>query len=117
MMDGAPMDEAPIASYGEFWPFYLRQHARPATRAWHYLGTTLTLLCIAYAMLAERLWLLPAVLVAGYGPAWIGHFWVERNRPATFRYPLWSLVSDFRLYATWLSGRLPSELQKAGLPR
>src|SRR5579862_6143377 len=73
---GPVMDEARIASYAEFWPFYLRQHARPATRAWHYLGTILTLFCVIYALLAQRLWLLPAVLVAGYGPAWIGHFTV-----------------------------------------
>jgi hypothetical protein len=111
------MSESPIRTYAEFWPYYLREHARPATRAWHYLGTSLTLLCLVAALVAGWFWLLPVVLVAGYGPAWIGHFAVEGNRPATFRYPLWSLMSDFRLYALWLSGRLPAELAKAGLTR
>jgi hypothetical protein len=109
------MTTARIGSYAEFWPYYLREHARPATRAWHYFGTSLALLCVVGAIVAHQLWLLPLMLVAGYGPAWIGHLTVEKNRPATFRYPLWSLISDFRLYAVWLSGRLPSELAKAGV--
>jgi hypothetical protein len=111
------MSESPIRTYTEFWPYYLREHARPATRAWHYLGTSLTLLCLAVALAAGWFWLLPVVLVVGYGPAWIGHFAVEGNRPATFRYPLWSLISDFRLYAVWLRGRLPVELAKAGVTK
>jgi hypothetical protein len=111
------MSESPIGTYAEFWPYYLHEHAQPATRAWHYLGTSLTLLCLVAALAAGWLWLLPVVLVVGYGPAWIGHFAVEGNRPATFRYPLWSLISDFRLYAVWLCGRLPAELAKAGVTK
>jgi hypothetical protein len=104
-----------IACYEEFWPYYLREHARPATRAWHYIGTTLALLCALLAAALGEPWLLAAMVVCGYAPAWIGHFAVEKNHPATFRYPFWSLISDFRLYATWLSGRLPRELAKAGI--
>jgi len=104
-----------IARYEEFWPYYLREHAKPATRAWHYIGTTLALLCAFLAVLFRQPWLLAAMVVCGYAPAWIGHFAVEKNQPATFRYPFWSLISDFRLYATWLSGRLPRELAKAGV--
>ena len=105
-----------IATFAEFWPFYLRQHSKPGTRAWHYLGTSLTLLCLAAAFATRNLWLVAIMVVAGYAPAWIGHFTVEKNRPATFRYPLWSLISDFRLYWMWLNRRLPGELAKAGVP-
>jgi hypothetical protein len=104
-----------IATYAEFWPYYLREHARPATRAWHYFGTSLSLLCLVAAVVTAKPWLVAIMVVAGYGPAWIGHFAVEKNRPATFRHPLWSLISDFRLYAVWLGGKLPRELAKAGV--
>lgn len=105
-----------INTYAEFWPYYLREHAKPRTRAWHYLGTSLVLLCLVAAVATGQAWLAALILVAGYAPAWIGHFWVEGNRPATFRYPVWSLVSDFRMYGAWITGRLPAELKKAALP-
>jgi len=109
------MDQPRIESYRAFWPYYLREHTRPATRAWHYLGTALTLLCLIAAAALRQPWLLLAAVVLGYAPAWIGHFTSEGNRPATFRYPLWSLVSDFRMFATWLSGGLAAELERAGV--
>lgn len=109
------MSTARIISYDEFWRHYLREHAKPATRAWHYAGTSLALLCILAAAVARMPWLLMAAIVAGYAPAWIGHFAIEGNRPATLRYPLWSVLSDFRMFADWLSGRLSRELEKAGI--
>jgi hypothetical protein len=105
-----------IATYPAFWHYYLREHAKPATRVWHYLGTSLTLLCLFAAAVLRAPWFLLAAVILGYAPAWVGHFTSEHNRPATFRYPLWSLLSDFRLYGTWLSGRLPRELAAAGVP-
>lgn len=107
-----------ISRYSEFWPHYLREHARPGTRALHFLGTALGL-ALALAALATGRWaLLIAALVTGYLFAWIGHMAVERNRPATFTYPLWSLISDFRMFFLWLGGRLGRELEraKAGRP-
>ena len=103
------------ASYREFWPIYLREHSRPATRGLHYLGTGLGLALLAAAAVTADWRLLPATLVAGYAFAWIGHALVERNRPATFSHPLWSFVSDFRMFGLWASGRLGRELARHGL--
>ncbi len=101
-----------LATYEEFWPFYVSQHLRASTRALHFLGTTLVLACLGAAALVWPGWLLVAPFV-GYGPAWISHFFFEKNRPATFRYPLWSLRGDFRMYRLMLLGRMGPELERA----
>jgi len=104
-----------LASFAEFWPFYLREHSKPATRTLHYAGTTLVLGCLVAGIATGHGWLFLAMPVAGYGFAWIAHFAVERNRPATFTYPLWSLAADFVMFACWISGRLGRELARAGV--
>ena len=101
-------------TFAEFWPFYLREHSKPATRALHYIGTSLVAAIAVFAVAAERWWLLLALPIAGYAFAWVAHFGVERNRPATFTYPLWSLAADFKMWSLWLTGRLGKELERAG---
>ena len=103
------------ASFGEFWPHYLREHARPATRAYHYIGTSLVVLLALLALVTGTWWLLAAIPVAGYGFAWAGHALSERNRPATFTYPSWSLMADFKMWWMWLTGRIGRELEAAGV--
>ena len=102
-------------SFDSFWLFYLREHSRPRTRALHYFGTALVLLAAAGAVVTSNWWLLVLMPVAGYGFAWTAHMKVEQNRPATFTHPLWSLVSDFRMFFLWLTGRLGPELRRAGV--
>jgi len=101
-----------IKRYGEFWPFYLGEHRKPVTRALHYVGTTVGLACLVAAVATQVWWLLAGSFVSGYLFAWIGHFAVEKNRPATFTYPLWSFISDFRMFGTWLAGRMGDELER-----
>lgn len=103
------------ASFAAFWLFYLREHSRASTRALHYVGTSLVIVLAVFALATGRLWWLGALPVAGYFFAWLAHFAVEKNRPATFTYPLWSLAADFRMWWLWLTGRLGPELARAGV--
>ncbi len=105
------MTSTRLTSYAEFWPFYVSQHLNRINRALHVFGTTLMLGCLLVAALHDVRWLALAP-VAGYGPAWVGHFGFERNRPATFSYPFWSLRGDFHMYALALLGRMQPQLER-----
>ena len=108
---------ARFRTFDAFWIFYLREHAKAGTRALHYAGTSIVILCALAAVLTGRWGLFILLPVAGYGFAWLGHFAVEGNRPATFAHPLWSLAADFRMWGLWVSGRLRSHLDAAGVGR
>ncbi|MHA6332926.1 Mpo1-like protein [Qipengyuania sp. CAU 1752] len=109
------MAERQYTTFGEFWPFYLREHSKPTTRKLHYAGTTLVVAIAAFALITQRWPWLAAIPLAGYFFAWVAHFAVEKNRPATFTYPLWSLFADFRMWTLWLTGKLGPELERAGV--
>lgn len=102
-------------TFAEFWPFYLREHSRPQTRAFHYVGSAAALGFLAASLLFADPWLLIGMPVAGYFFAWLSHALVEHNRPATFTYPLWSLAADWRMFFLFLAGRLDGELRRAGV--
>ncbi|MDR3526882.1 MAG: DUF962 domain-containing protein [Rhizomicrobium sp.] len=104
-----------IKRYNAFWLHYLREHARPRTRQIHFVGTFLAVVTVVAAVVLARPWLGIVALVAGYGPAWYAHFCVEKNQPATFTYPIWSLISDFRMAFAWLTGSLAAELARAAV--
>lgn len=94
-------------SFAEFYPFYLGEHANRTTRRLHFVGTSLVLLCLLeLVMTGDLSWLILA-LVFGYGLAWLAHMLVEKNRPATFKYPLYSLMGDGRMFWEILTGKIP----------
>jgi len=104
-----------MRTFAEFWPFYLREHSRPATRALHFAGTTLSLLLLVSAATLRSGRFVLMALVCGYAFAWVGHFFVEHNRPATFKHPLWSFAADWKMWALALTGRLGPELERVGV--
>lgn len=104
-----------ITTYADFWPHYLREHAKSSTRAWHYVGTSVALLVLMGVILTGQWMFLPLAFVSGYFFAWLSHGLIEKNKPATFTYPLWSLLSDFKMLFCFLTGRMKAELNKAGV--
>lgn len=99
-------DSRAFNSFAEFYPYYLEEHSDLTCRRLHYLGSLLVLVVAGYALITGRLallWLLPVI---GYGFAWLGHFKFEKNRPATFKYPLYSLMGDWVMLKDMLIGRI-----------
>ncbi|MDF3124288.1 DUF962 domain-containing protein [Rheinheimera sp. 1928-s] len=99
-------------SFSEFYPYYLSEHKNPVCRRLHYIGSTLVLAILA-TLLVTGLWSYWwLMLVAGYGFAWVGHFKFEHNKPATFKYPFYSLAADWVMYKDFLTGKLEQKLQQ-----
>ena len=94
-------------SFGEFYPYYLSEHRDTTCRRLHFVGTGLVIGLLVWAIVSAQpalLWLLPVV---GYGFAWVGHFFFEKNKPATFKHPFYSLIGDFVMFRDILTGRIP----------
>ncbi len=104
------MSQDRIKSFEEFWPFYVREHSLLSTRIMHFVGTTLAFVVIGAAIAMQMWWLLLLAPVAGYGMAWISHFGIEKNKPASFKYPLWSFIADMKLWALMATGRMGAEV-------
>ncbi len=103
----ATVDPKSFTSFAEFYPFYLREHSNRSCRRLHFVGSTLSLVCLALLLATGSAWWLLAGLLAGYGFAWIGHFGFEKNRPASFKRPLYSFMGDWVMYKDLWTGRIP----------
>lgn len=103
------MSQGRYDSFTEFWPYYLAEHSKPGTRLLHLLGTLIALATVVVFILIGKWWLFPLALIPGYGAAWIGHFFIEKNKPATFQYPLWSFMGDYKMIWMMLTGRISDE--------
>jgi hypothetical protein len=97
---------ARYASFAEFYPFYLSEHANRTSRRLHFTGTSLALVCLAAAVATLNPWWLLVGLVQGYAFAWVGHFFFEKNRPATFTYPFYSFLGDWVMWKEILTGKI-----------
>ena len=106
------MTDREIETFEEFWDFYVGEHKEKATRILHFIGTTAAVGCVAGGLLTKRRWLLLLAPLVGYGPAWVGHFFIEKNKPASFKYPLWSLQADFVMWWKTVKGEMDAEVER-----
>ncbi|TWG92962.1 hypothetical protein L599_001600000100 [Luteimonas sp. J16] len=96
-----------FASFREFYPFYLSEHSNRTSRRLHFTGSCAALAFVVLAIVQRNAWWLLAALLSGYALAWIGHFFFEKNRPATFRHPFYSFAGDWVMFRDILTGRIP----------
>lgn len=101
-----------IETYSDFWEFYVREHSKPATRLLHFIGTSLGVLLLIFFIATARWFWIPLCFVTGYAFAWTAHFVVEKNKPATFKYPLWSFISDYKMMWYMITGRMDAEVKR-----
>ena len=106
------MAEDRINSYAEFWDYYVLEHSKPLTRYFHFVGTTLGIVMLIWFLRSGDYIFIPLCFVVGYGFAWFSHFFIEKNKPATFKYPLWSFISDYKMMLLMLTGRMNEEVER-----
>ena len=100
------MKQPTYRSFREFYPYYLSEHQNQTCRRLHFTGSAIVLCVLGYVLMTQNwLWLLSVPLI-GYGFAWVGHFFFEHNRPATFQYPLYSLFGDWVMFKDMLLGKI-----------
>jgi len=104
--------ETRYTTFTDFWPFYVSQHRDARNRAMHFIGTTIANVSILLIVLTFDLVFIPIGLVGSYGFAWAGHFFFEKNKPATFTYPLLSVFGDYRMYWLMLQGKMSAEVKR-----
>ena len=101
-----------MTTFAEFWPEYVRAHSQPATRVMHSVGTLTGWMLLGAALVTRRWWLIAVALILPYALAWISHFFIEHNKPASFDHPLWSWWADQRMVFLTLIGRMGAEVRK-----
>jgi hypothetical protein len=99
-------DQNEFRSFQEFYPFYLSEHANRTSRRLHFTGTSIACVLLVAALASNFYWLAALALLQGYAFAWVGHFFFEHNRPATFKHPAFSFMGDWRLWWEMLTGRM-----------
>lgn len=106
------MSEKSIKTYAEFWDFYVAEHTEPVTRLLHFIGTSLGLVLMVWIFRTGNWIYFPLCFVIGYAFAWFSHFVIEKNKPASFKYPLWSFISDYKMMLFMLIGKMNSEVER-----
>jgi hypothetical protein len=104
---------ARIQSFTEFWPYYAREHSQVGTRVFHYIGTAAATILLVGLVANGKWFMFPLAFAPGYGCAWFSHFFIEKNKPATFQYPLWSFIADYKMFGMMLLGRMKREVARA----
>jgi hypothetical protein len=102
-----------MQTFAEFWPYYVREHSQTGTRILHYVGTAAGTSALVWLIATGRWFWFPLAFLPGYGCAWIGHFVIEKNKPATFQHPLWSFIADYKMFGLMLLGRMKDEVTQA----
>jgi hypothetical protein len=107
------MPQKKYKSFWQFYPFYLTEHSNSKNRVLHFIGTALLLVVLIVGLILKNGWAFAFIPFLGYGFAWVGHYFIEKNRPATFTYPLYSLGADFVMFWHILTGQIDKKLQQA----